>query len=125
MLPGKESALDYTDLLRRLSLHDERVMSEVLAGAGISTPTPGPGLDAKTLALVRLAALVTVGGSVPSYGAHADAAIEAGATAAEMVDVLVGVIPVVGLPRVVAAAPQLALALGHDVEDDFGTMPRG
>ena len=30
---------------------------------------------------------------------------------------LIGVIPVVGLPRVVAAAPNLALALGHDVED--------
>ena len=32
--------------------------------------------------------------------------------AAEIVDVLVGVVPVVGLPCVVAAAPKLALALG-------------
>ena len=105
--------MDYTDLLRRLSFHDERAVSEA-----------GPGLDPKMLALVRFAALVTVGGSVPSYGAHADAAIEAGATAAEIVDVLVGVIPVVGLPRVVAAAPMLALALGHDVEDDSGMVRR-
>jgi alkylhydroperoxidase/carboxymuconolactone decarboxylase family protein YurZ len=107
--------VDYTDVLRRLTLHDERVLSE---------DCPGP-LDPKMLALVRLAALVTVGGSVPSYGAHADAAIEAGATAAEIVDVLVVIVPVAGLPRVVSAAPQLALALGHDVEDDFGTMPQG
>ena len=41
----------------------------------------------------------------------------AGATAPEIVDVLVGVIPVVGLPAVVAAAPRLALALGYDVEE--------
>ena len=43
-----------------------------------------------------LAALVAVGGAVPSYCAQADAAVDAGATAAEIVDVLVGVIPVVG-----------------------------
>jgi alkylhydroperoxidase/carboxymuconolactone decarboxylase family protein YurZ len=77
-------------------------------------------LDPRTLALVRLAALVAVGGAVPSYGAQADAAVDAGATVDEIVDVLVGVIPVVGLPCVVAAAPKLALALGHDV-DDVGT----
>ena len=41
----------------------------------------------------------------------------AGATAAEIVDVLVGVIPVVGLPSVVAAAPKLAMALGYDIEE--------
>ena len=58
--------------------------------------------------------LVAVGGAVPSYGAQADAAVNAGATAAEIVDVLVGVIPVLGLPAVVATAPKLALALGYD-----------
>ena len=100
--------------------------------AGWPSTTPGcaeiarrawdPGaLDPRTLALVRLAALVAVGGAVPSYGAQADAAVDAGATAAEIVDVLVGVIPVVGLPCVVAAAPKLALALGYDVDDAFET----
>ena len=63
------------------------------------------------------AALVAVGGAVPSYGAEADAAVSAGATTAEIVDVLVGVIPVVGLPGVVAAAPKLALALGYNTDD--------
>ena len=76
-----------------------------------------PELDPKTLALVRLAALVAVGAAVPSYGAQTDAAVSAGATAAEIVDVLVGVVPVVGLPCVVAAAPKLALALGYDTDD--------
>jgi alkylhydroperoxidase/carboxymuconolactone decarboxylase family protein YurZ len=42
--------------------------------------------------------------------------VNAGATAAEIVDVLVGVIPVVGLPAVVAAAPKLAMALGYDTD---------
>ena len=66
---------------------------------------------------MRLAALVAVGGAVPSYGAQADAAVGAGATAAEIVDVLVGVVPVVGLPSVVAAAPKLAMALGYDIDE--------
>jgi 4-carboxymuconolactone decarboxylase len=116
-------ALDYTDLLRRLSLHDERIAADVLGGSDLRSTGLGPVLDQRTLALTRLAALVAVGGAVPSYGAQADAAIDAGATAAEIIDVLVGVIPVVGLPCVVAAAPRLALALGYDVEDAFGVQP--
>jgi alkylhydroperoxidase/carboxymuconolactone decarboxylase family protein YurZ len=111
--------LDYTDLLRRLSLNDERIVAEVLRDAASQTSGPDPVLDTRTLALVRLAALVAVGGAVPSYGAQADAAVDAGATANEIVDVLVGVIPVVGLPCVVRAAPKLALALGHDVDDVY------
>lgn len=111
--------MDYTDLLRRLSLHDEAVAAEILCGSAVRSPGLEPVLDPRTLALVRLAALVAVGGAVPSYGAQADAAIDAGATTAEIVDVLVGVIPVVGLPRGVAAAPRLALALGYDADDVF------
>ena len=62
-------------------------------------------------------ALVAIGGDLPSYGAQADAAVNAGASATEIVDVLVSVVPVVGLPRVVAAAPKLAMALGYDTEN--------
>jgi 4-carboxymuconolactone decarboxylase len=125
VLPGGRFPLDHSDLLRRLSLHDERVVAEVLGGAGSKSREHDPTLDPRTLALVRLAALVAVGGAVPSYGALADAAVDAGATAAEIVDVLAGVIPVVGLPCVVAAAPKLALAFGHDVDDTFAILPGG
>ena len=104
-------ALDYMDRLRRLAINDAHSMEDV--GGDVASGD----LDPKTLALVRLAALVAVGGAVPSYGAQADAAVSAGATAAEIVDVLVSVIPVVGLPSVVAAAPKLALALGYDLEE--------
>ena len=49
----------------------------------------------------------------------ADAAIDGSATVAEIVDVLVEIIPVVGLPRAVAEAPKLALAVGYDTEEAF------
>ena len=97
-------------MLRRLAINDEHFTEECVTG---SEPTK---LDQKTLSLVRIAALVAVGGAVPSYGAAADAAVGAGASAAEIVEVLVGVVSVVGLPSVVAAAPSLAMALGYDVE---------
>ena len=74
-------------------------------------------LDPKTLALVRLGALVAVGGAAPTYGAEADAAVSAGASADEIVEVLLSVVSIVGTPSVVAAAPSLAMALGYDIED--------
>ncbi|HET9899737.1 MAG TPA: carboxymuconolactone decarboxylase family protein [Actinomycetes bacterium] len=105
--------MDYTERLRRLAIGDASFLEDAPGG---TRSDPG-GLDAKSLALVRLGALVAVGGAGPSYGAQADAAVDAGATAVEIVDVLAGVIPVVGLPCVVAATPKLALALGYDLND--------
>jgi 4-carboxymuconolactone decarboxylase len=111
---GRSSRLDHTEQLRRLTINDAGFADDCLRGAEAGSAA----LDAKSLALVRLAALIAVGGSGPSFGAHADAAVSAGATAAEIVDVLVGVVPTVGLPRVVAAAPKVGMALGYDINGD-------
>jgi 4-carboxymuconolactone decarboxylase len=113
--------VDYTERLRRLAISDACLVD---GGADAGVPALlAPILDSRTQALVRLAALVAVGGAVPSYGAYSDAALNAGATAAEIVDVLFGVVPVIGLPRVVAAAPSLALALGYDTDDALEDQP--
>jgi 4-carboxymuconolactone decarboxylase len=105
--------VNYTDRLRSLGVNDARFAEGSVEPIEVESLQ----LDLKTLELVRLAALVAVGGAVPSYGAQADSAVSAGASAAEIVDVLVGVIPVVGLPCVVAAAPKVALALGYDLDE--------
>jgi alkylhydroperoxidase/carboxymuconolactone decarboxylase family protein YurZ len=102
---------NYQDRLRRMALNDSRVFD----------PAPGSTdvrqcLDAKTLAIARLASLIAVGGSEPSFGEQTDAALSAGATTDEIVDVLMAVSSIVGAPRVVSAAPMLALALGLDVD---------
>jgi 4-carboxymuconolactone decarboxylase len=105
--------LDHTEQLRRLTFNDKGFAEQCLCGVD-----PGLAeLDPRTLALARLAALVAIGGSGPSFGAHADAAVSAGATAAEIVEVLVGVVPTVGFPRAVAAAPKVGTALGYDIND--------
>jgi 4-carboxymuconolactone decarboxylase len=107
--------VDYTERLRRLSINDSSTAAKTLSLDADESLT----LDPKAVALVRLAALVAVHGAVASFGAYADAAFAAGASMTEIVDVLVAVTPVVGLPSTVAAAPRLALALGHDLEDDL------
>ena len=111
--------MNHIELLRQLAINDQRVLDELLRAVRDDEDTPQPDrpLDPRTLALVRLAALAAVGGAVSSYGSLADAAVDAGASAAEIVDVLVGVVPVVGIPCVVAAAPKLALALGYDSDE--------
>jgi 4-carboxymuconolactone decarboxylase len=102
--------LDYTEVLRLLTINDGNLGEEGITRVGSR-------LDPKTVALVRIAALVAVGGAVPSYGTEVDVAVSAGATAAEIVEVLLDIVSVVGLPCVVAAAPNLALALGYDIND--------
>ncbi len=71
--------------------------------------------DAKTHALVRLGALVCVDATTPSYLAAIDSAHESGASDDEIVGTLVALIPIVGVPRVVSAAPKLGLALEFDL----------
>ncbi|HEX5728317.1 carboxymuconolactone decarboxylase family protein [Microbacterium sp.] len=100
---------NYVDRLRRLALNDPSLVSEELG-----VPVRASRLDSKTLALVRLGALISVGGSEPSFAELTDAAISAGATADEIVEVLTSVGGIVGVPRIVTAAPNL-LALGIDV----------
>ena len=107
------------EVLRLLTINDEHFAEDCVNGVGFAE------LDPKTLALVRIAALVAVGGAVPSYGAETDAAVSAGASAAEIVEVLVGVVSVVGLPSVVAAAPSLAMALGYDIDNALEEQPSG
>jgi 4-carboxymuconolactone decarboxylase len=107
------TVVDYTERLRSLAVNDARFVEKVSRDGA-----ERPGLDPKSLALVRLGGLVAVGGAVPSYGELSDAAVSAGASTNEIVDVLVGLIPIVGLPCVVAAAPKIALALGYDVEEE-------
>jgi alkylhydroperoxidase/carboxymuconolactone decarboxylase family protein YurZ len=102
---------NYAERLRRLATNDPRVVTDERGDA-----VHPVSLDPRTLALVRLAALIAVGGSEPSFSEHADAALDAGASTNEIVDVLMGITSVVGLPRVVSAAPRLGQALGVDVE---------
>jgi len=102
--------MDHIEVLRRLALADDRLSSDAFAE---QAPIP---LGAKPVAIARLAALVGVGGTDASFAATADAAVRAGASAEELVHVIICTVPVVGVPRAVAAAQHLSVALGLDLE---------
>jgi alkylhydroperoxidase/carboxymuconolactone decarboxylase family protein YurZ len=108
--------VDAEELLRRLALNDENVVRSAVGADSLSL-SDGPDLDGKTSALVRLAALLSIGAATCSFRATVDVARAEGATNAEIVRVLVAVAPAVGGARIVGAAPRLALAIDYDVED--------
>jgi alkylhydroperoxidase/carboxymuconolactone decarboxylase family protein YurZ len=112
----REGHVNAEELLRRLAINDENVVRSAV-GAAPPSLSGGHDLDAKTYALVRLAALLSIGAATSSCRAAVELARAGGATDAEIVGVLVAVAPAVGGARVVGAAPRLALAIDFDVED--------
>jgi len=110
---------DYKEHLRRLTVHDEALVEEILSE---ETMRPALALDDRTAALVRVAATIAVD-AAPSSFQHAVAlALAAGATNGEIVATLEAVTPVTGAARVVLSAPKLALALGYDVKGALWTL---
>ena len=105
------------DQLRRLSLHDPGYLDAVVSAA----PEVGTGnrLDARGRAIGRLATLFALDGSVSTYGWATSAALGAGVTSDEIVELLVAMAPLIGTARVVCAAPKLGLALGYDIDEDI------
>jgi 4-carboxymuconolactone decarboxylase len=73
-------------------------------------------LDPKMRALARLAAYVALDASAHAYLRAVEVSVRSGASRDEMVGVLFAVAPVVGVARVVSAAPKLASAMGFDVD---------
>jgi alkylhydroperoxidase/carboxymuconolactone decarboxylase family protein YurZ len=73
-------------------------------------------LDARSLMLVRLAALAAVDAPASSYLLHVGPSVEAGLTAGDAEDVLVAVAPIVGAPRTASAAAKIMEALDLAIE---------
>ena len=108
------------DVLSELALGGEGRLDEVYAWSSSGAAE----LDARSLALVRLAALLTIDAPVASLGSVVTTAQLAGVSADALVRCLVALVPVIGMPRVVAVAPKLALTLGFDVEAALEAIQR-
>jgi alkylhydroperoxidase/carboxymuconolactone decarboxylase family protein YurZ len=72
-------------------------------------------LSPRELMLVRLAALIAVDAPPVSYLLNAGPAADIGVTGDDVQGVMIGVAPVVGAPRVVAASGNIARAFGFAV----------
>ena len=103
--------------LRRLVLHDEGCIQSML-GIHLNN-NEAAGLELKTQALVRLGGLVAMGAAPGSCHWAAEAALDAGATAEDVVGTLIAVAPISGLARVISATSEVALAIGYDLDQAF------
>jgi 4-carboxymuconolactone decarboxylase len=99
------------EFLRRLAINDESTLRGLLGDTIVDGDCVD--LEAKTRALVRLAAVFAMDSHATTYQWGVAAALAAGASEDAIVDVLVAVAPVIGSARVTVAAPALAAALGY------------
>ena len=99
--------------LCKIAIADDRYVEEVLSNdrANLTAST----LDAKAHALVRLGALIAIDAEAPAYMWTLEAARRAGASDDELVGCLLAALPMLGVARIVSAAPKLGLAMGFDV----------
>src|SRR5450432_3303644 len=76
------------------------------------------GLDARTFALVKIAALIALDAPPASYAWQIANALEEGVTPEELIGVLRAVAPQVGGPRIIAAAPEIMVAMGLPLDEE-------
>jgi alkylhydroperoxidase/carboxymuconolactone decarboxylase family protein YurZ len=104
----------FQEILCKLAIIDEGFVEDQ-AGLVLGLPASRL-LNPKTAALVRVGALVAIGAPGVCLEWSTTWALAQGATEDEITDVLLAIAPVAGLSRVTAAAPDVAAALGYDVE---------
>lgn len=115
-MPARADVDDTTqDALNRLAVGEMDLLAEGLELRAQWQERSG--LDARSFALVKLAALIALDAPPASYVWQVANALDAGATPADLVGVLIAIAPQVGGPRIVAAAPELMVALGLSLPD--------
>ena len=110
---ARDRTVRFQETLRRLAIIDESfVEDQARLGLGLAGDWT---LDPKTATLLQVAASVAIGAPAACLEWSAGLALAAGASEDEIADVLRAIAPVAGLGRVVAAAPDVATALGYDI----------
>jgi 4-carboxymuconolactone decarboxylase len=114
--PAKVDVEDSTkDMLGSLAQGDPDLLAAGLeARAKVQVASR---LDDRTYALVKIAALIALDAPPASYVWQVGLALEAGASPEDIVGVLIAIAPQVGGPRLIAAAPEIMVALGLTLPD--------
>src|SRR5215467_175341 len=118
LVPGREvrrmnQRMRFQEILRTLAIIDEGFVEDQ---AGLELGLPAFRLDTKTAALARVGALAAIGSPGVCLEWSTTWALAAGASEDEITDVLLAIAPVAGLGRVTGAVPDVAAALGYDVQ---------
>jgi alkylhydroperoxidase/carboxymuconolactone decarboxylase family protein YurZ len=108
--------------LRAVARAEVNVLTYAPAMAQVATIS---GLDERSHALVKLAAIIALDAPSSVYSWQVNVALKAGVTEGELIGLLAAVSPVVGSARTVAAAGRLAFALGLDTGPNAGETDDG
>jgi 4-carboxymuconolactone decarboxylase len=103
-------AQDTHETLLGISIGDANILETAIGLRDLGLE--GSGLDARTYALVKIAALIALDAPPTSYAWQIGNALAEGVTPEDILGVLRAVAFQVGAPKVVAAAPEIMLALG-------------
>ena len=103
----------FQEILRRLAMSDEGFVEDQ-AGFGLD-PAGSSALDPRAAALLRAGACVATWSPGVCLEWSTGRALAEGAAEDEIANALLAIAQVAGLGRVVAAAPEVATALGYDV----------
>jgi alkylhydroperoxidase/carboxymuconolactone decarboxylase family protein YurZ len=107
-------AVGFQETMRGLAIiHEGFVQDKARLGLDLARASA---LDPKTAALLVVAAAVAMGSSGVCLEWSTTRALAAGASEDEIADVLLAIASMIGLSRIVNAAPDLATALGYDIE---------
>jgi alkylhydroperoxidase/carboxymuconolactone decarboxylase family protein YurZ len=116
-MPTRASVGDQTrDTLTGLAMNDHELLLEGLEMRAEWQQKSG--LDPRTFSLVKIAALIALDAPPSSYLWQVGTALDAGCTPDDLLGVLKAIAPQVGGPKVVAAAPELMIALGLELPED-------
>jgi alkylhydroperoxidase/carboxymuconolactone decarboxylase family protein YurZ len=117
-MPAKADVDEVTrDTLAGLSMGDLGVLGELKEYR--TAEQEQSGLDSRTFSLVKIAALIALDAPPASYLWQVANALDAcGMTPRDFVGVLRAVMPQVGGPRAMAAAPELMVALGIELPEE-------
>lgn len=99
---------DQRELLRKLTLNDEKTLRLAVSGRKIGTRDL---LDDRTRALVKFAGLVALDAQIASLQVARDEVWKTGAGDEAIIDTVMAVAHVVGATRIAAAVPRLVITL--------------
>jgi alkylhydroperoxidase/carboxymuconolactone decarboxylase family protein YurZ len=102
--------------LSGISANDLEVLEEAVGLRELNRE--GSSLDGRTFALVNIAALIALDAPPASYAWQIANALEERVTPEDLVGVLRAIAPQVGGPRIIAAAPELMVAMGLPLDEE-------
>lgn len=116
-------AQDTQQTLAGLSAGDMTMLEQAVGMREASRAATG--LDPRAFGLVKIAALIALDAPPASYAWQVGNALDEGATPEDVLGVLRAIAPQVGGPRIVAAAPEIMLALGLALPEGEGSNGGG